>query len=44
MNKKDCFIYLTYNTTLNNIQQGGLDALKALKTLYEKVLFLVTVF
>ena len=29
---------------LNNIQQGGVDALKALKTLYEKVPFLVTVF
>ena len=29
---------------LNNIQQGGADALKGLKTLYEKALFLVTVF
>ena len=29
---------------LNNIQQGGVDALKALKTLYEKAAFLVTVF
>ena len=29
---------------LNNIQQGGVDALKALKTLYEKASFLVTVF
>ena len=29
---------------LNNIQQNGIDALKALKTLYEKVSFLVTVF
>ena len=29
---------------LNNIQQGGVDALKALKTLYEKAPFLVTVF
>ena len=29
---------------LNNIQQGGVEALKALKTLYEKVPFLVTVF
>ena len=29
---------------LNSIQQGGVDALKALKTLYEKALFLVTVF
>ena len=29
---------------LNNIQQGGIDALKALKTLYEKAPFLVTVF
>ena len=29
---------------LNNIQQGGADALKALKTLYEKAPFLVTVF
>ena len=28
---------------LNNIQQGGVDALKALKTLYEKAPFLVTV-
>ena len=29
---------------LNNIQQGGVDALKALKTLYENAAFLVTVF
>ena len=29
---------------LNNIRQGGVDALKALKTLYEKAPFLVTVF
>ena len=29
---------------LNNIQQGGVDALKALKALYEKAPFLVTVF
>ena len=29
---------------LNNIQQWGTDALKALKTLYEKAPFLVTVF
>ena len=29
---------------LNNIQQGGVHGLKALKTLYEKVPFLVTVF
>ena len=29
---------------LNNIQQGGADALKALKNIYEKVPFLVTVF
>ena len=29
---------------LNNIQQGDVDALKALKTLYEKAAFLVTVF
>ena len=29
---------------LNNIQQGGVDALKALKNIYEKVPFLVTVF
>ena len=28
----------------NSIQQGGVDALKALKTLYEKAPFLVTVF
>ena len=28
----------------NNIQQGGADALKALKTLHEKSPFLVTVF
>ena len=29
---------------LNNIQQGDVDGLKALKTLYEKAAFLVTVF
>ena len=29
---------------LNNIQQGVVDALKGLKTLYEKAHFLVTVF
>ena len=29
---------------LNNIQQCGVDALKALKTLYEKASFLMTVF
>ena len=29
---------------LDNIQQGDVDALKALKTLYEKASFLVTVF
>ena len=29
---------------LKNIQQGGIDALKALKTIYEKAPFLVTVF
>ena len=29
---------------LNNIQQGGVVALKAVKTLYEKVPFLMTVF
>ena len=29
---------------LNNIQQGGADALKALKTLYEKAPFLMTIF
>ena len=29
---------------LNNIQQGGVDALKALETLYERTPFLVTVF
>ena len=29
---------------LNNIQQGDVDALKALKTLCEKAAFLVTVF
>ena len=29
---------------LNNIQQGGVDALKALKNIYEKAPFLVTVF
>ena len=28
---------------LNNIQQGSVDALKALKTLYKKAPFLVTV-
>ena len=29
---------------LNNIQQCGVDALKALKTLYEKASILMTVF
>ena len=29
---------------LNNIQQGSVDSLKSLKTLYEKAPFLVTVF
>ena len=29
---------------LNNIKQGGVDTLKAFKTLYEKAPFLVTVF
>ena len=29
---------------LNNIQQGGVHGLKALKTLFEKAPFLVTVF
>ena len=29
---------------LNNIQQGVVDALKGLKTLYEKAPFLMTVF
>ena len=29
---------------LNNIQQGGADALKALKAIYEKAPFLVTIF
>ena len=29
---------------LNNIHQGGVVALKAVKTLYEKVPFLMTVF
>ena len=35
---------MLFLSMLNNIQQGGVDALKALKTLYEKVPFLVTVF
>ena len=35
---------MLFLSLLNNIQQGGVDALKALKTLYEKVPFLVTVF
>ena len=29
---------------LNNIQRGGVDAVKMLKTIFEKVPFLVTVF
>ena len=29
---------------LNNIQRGGVDAVKVLKTIFEKVPFLVTVF
>ena len=35
---------ILFLSLLNNIQQGGVDALKALKILYEKVPFLVTVF
>ena len=35
---------MLFLSLLNNIQQGGADALKALKTLYEKVPFLMTVF
>ena len=35
---------MLYFLLLNNIQQGGIDALKALKTLYEKAPFLVAVF
>ena len=35
---------MLFLSLLNNIQQGGVDTLKALKTLYEKVPFLVTVF
>ena len=35
---------MLYLFLLNNIQQGGVDALKALKTLYEKAPFLVAVF
>ena len=35
---------MLFLSLLNNIQEGGVDALKALKTLYEKVPFLVTVF
>ena len=35
---------MLFLSLLNNIQQNGIDALKALKTLYEKVSFLGTVF
>ena len=35
---------MLFLSLLNNIQHGGVDALKALKTLYEKAPFLVTVF
>ena len=35
---------MLYLLLRNSIQQGGVDALKALKTLYEKAPFLVTVF
>ena len=35
---------MLFLSLLNNIQQGRVDALKALKTLYEKVSFLMTVF
>ena len=35
---------MLFLSLLNNIQQGGVDAFKALKTLYEKIPFLVTVF
>ena len=35
---------MLFLSLLNNIQEGGVDALKALKTLYENVPFLVTVF
>ena len=35
---------MLYFSQVNNIQQGGVDALKALKALYEKAPFLVTVF
>ena len=35
---------MLFLSLLNNIQQGGVVALKAVKTLYEKVPFLMTVF
>ena len=35
---------MLFLSRLNNIQQGHVDALKVLKTLYEKVPFLVTIF
>ena len=35
---------MLFLSLLNNIQQGGVDALKALKTLHEKSPFLGTVF
>ena len=35
---------MLFLSLLNNIQQEGVDELKALKTLYIKVPFLVTVF
>ena len=35
---------MLFLSPLNNIQQGGVVALKAVKTLYEKVPLLMTVF
>ena len=35
---------MLFLSLLNNIQQGSVVALKAVKTLYEKVPFLMTVF
>ena len=35
---------MLFLSQLNNIQEGGVDALKALKRFYEKVPFLVTLF
>ena len=35
---------MLFLSLLNNIQQDGIDELKALKTLYEKFSFLMTVF